>query len=109
MIQSGGRGEKITQTLARDPLSNVWNQSLLRAEEPCLLLRAEDKEMAMNSYVLSGLGGGGGGIREPRTAEQPVWHCWSLGTRQGLGPPGRRGLRLCAWDWGALSEQDRLA
>lgn len=43
--------------------------------------------MAMNSYVLSGLGGGGGGIREPRTAEQPVWHRRSLGGR-GLGLQG---------------------
>ena len=56
--------------------------------------------MAMNSYVLSGLGGGGGnGIREPGTTGEPAvalpvtW--W-----KGLGPPGWRGLRLCSWQWG---------
>lgn len=56
--------------------------------------------MAMNSYVLSGLGGSGGsGIREPCTTEEPAvalpvtW--W-----KGLRPPVWRGLRLCSWEWG---------
>lgn len=56
--------------------------------------------MAMNSYVLSGLGGGGGSsIREPRTAEEPALAS-SVTWWKGLGPPGWRGLRLCSWEWG---------